>query len=181
MTMKSNCPRLSTLVRTAGSRGLLAAAVLLATGCGKDDSTYGYGGGGENKAADAPESSGGDTGTNVAAPVITNLSVTLEDYADLGDVFEFDIYFEDSDSDFPFDSADATLGGKVLISLSSEDGTDSEEEVAASALGLYLEDGYVRTAISPEDSTVAHTFSVIIVDAAGNASDEAAAEYTPAR
>lgn len=165
-----------------GRLGSLAATLaLLATGCGKDSDDYGYGGGGENKyysSSDDTGSGGGD-GADSDAPEITNFTVTLEDYADLGDVFELKIYYTDPNGDFPYDTVDTSSGGSVQISLTDANSNTTDETVEASSLGDFSDEGYVQAAISPDDTSVSHTISVVIIDAAGNASSAATAEYTP--
>ncbi len=171
-----------TTLALTGSRVMGLAALFCLVGCGNKESDVGFGGGGSNTNPYPLDDTGGsDGGADSEAPIITNLNITLEDYAELGDLIQIQVFYEDPTGDFPYDPNDPTAGGSMLIAVESEAGTDEDLVVDASEMGIFDDEGYVQAAVSPEDTSVAHSFEVTITDAAGNVSASASGQYTPAR
>jgi hypothetical protein len=160
------------------------SAVLLSgalSACGRSDDPTGFGDGGKNYVNDPFD---GDTGGGSAtddSPTISNLSVALEDFADLGEVIVVRAYYSDPNGDFPY-SDDGTEAGRVLLTVTEGEVTLDELAVTVGSGGAAADEdeGFVMTAISDIDPDVTYGISVIIEDVAGNRSDPMEGQYSPA-
>ena len=130
-----------------------------------------------NTSGSSGSSSGGTTSDDdeVSAdgesPLITGADSWYTEVTGYGEVIEMHVYYTDEQDDVD--------GGALLISSSAgnfQEGIDSQDLESK----IVLEDGELTTLIETDDTNESYTFTVQIVDASGNLSNEVETTCNPA-